>query len=125
MAAFLYNRAMNTTAAAKPAEQPASPTIKSAAAPGGRIHPVVIYPFQQPDDYADLEPLYQLVARLGAESKKYTQPITVLDRKTHFANEANQRYLDFRQNAVARHSEVLDAWCVDTCQMWYGAGPGL
>jgi hypothetical protein len=110
---------MTTPAAAKPAEQPKSSTNKSAAPPGGKIHPVVIYPFQQPGDYADLEPLYQLVARLGADTKKYARPITVLDRKTHFANDANKRFLDFRQNTVARHSKILDAWCVDTCQMWY------
>jgi len=110
---------MSTTAAAKPAEQSASGANKSAVAPGGKIHPVVIYPFQQPGDYADLEPLYQLVARLGADTKKYARPITVLDRKTHFANEANKRFQEFRQNTVARHSKILDAWCVDTCQMWY------
>src|ERR1017187_8549102 len=110
---------MNTTAAAKPALQPESSTNKSPAAPGGRIHPVVIYPFQQPGDYADLEPLYQLVSRLGADTKKYARPITVLDRKTHFANETNKRFVDFRKDTVARHSKILDAWCVDTCQMWY------
>ncbi|MGD1084094.1 MAG: hypothetical protein ABSA47_04985 [Verrucomicrobiota bacterium] len=115
---------MSTTAAAKPAEQSASGANKSAVAPGGKIHPVVIYPFQQPGDYADLEPLYQLVARLGADTKKYARPITVLDRKTHFANEANKRFQEFRQNTVARHSKILDAWCVDTCQMWY-SGLGL
>jgi len=114
---------MSTTAAARPAEQSASGANKSAAVPGGKIHPVVIYPFQQPDDYADLEPLYQLVARLGAETKKYARPITVLDRKTHFANAVNKRFQEFRQNTVARQSKILDAWCVDTCQMWY-AGLG-
>ena len=80
---------------------------------------MVIYPFRQPDDYADLEQLYQLIARLRAERKKYAQPITVMDRKTHYANEGNKRFLDFRQNTVARHSKILDAWGVDTCQMWY------
>ena len=109
---------MNTTPAAHTAGQPAS-AAKTAAASGGKIHPVVIYPFQQPSDNADLEPLYEWVARLAADPAKFARPITVLDRKTHFANEANKRFLDFRQTPVPRHSKILDAWCVDTCQMWY------
>jgi len=119
MAALVYNEVMKTPAAAKAADQPASSPNKPTAAAGGKIHPVVIYPFQQPGDYADLEPLYELVARLDADTAKYARPITVLDRKTHFANAANKRFLDFRQNTVGRHSKILDAWCVDTCQMWY------
>ena len=59
-----------------------------------------------------------MVARLDAEKKKYARPITVLDRKTHFAMEGNRAFLDFRKGTVARHSDILDAWCVDTCQMW-------
>jgi hypothetical protein len=80
---------------------------------------VVIYPFKQPRDHSDLRQLYQLVARLDAEKDTYARPITVMDRKTHYALERNRPFLDFRRNTVARHSEILDAWCVDTCQMWY------
>lgn len=111
--------------AARPrtAEPPAS--IKaSPPAQEGKIHPVVIYPFKQPSDYSDLEQLYDLVARLDADKDTYTRPLTVIDRKTHFAMEGNQAFLDFRKNIVARHSDILDAWCVDTCQMWY-CGLGL
>jgi hypothetical protein len=32
---------------------------------------------------------------------------------------ASAPFLDFRKRTVARCSDVLDAWCVDTCQMWY------
>jgi hypothetical protein len=110
---------MKTTAADKPATQPEAAGQKSAAASGGKIHPVVIYPFQQPEDCANLEQLYQLVARLSAAGKKYTHPITVMDRKTYYTNEGNKTFQDFRKNTVARHSRILDAWCVDTCQMWY------
>src|SRR6185436_12829694 len=85
----------------------------------GRIHPVVIYPFRQSDDYDDLEHLYQMVARLDADSENYARPLTVMDRKTHAANQKNKRFLEFRNHTVARHSDILDAWCVDTCQMWY------
>jgi hypothetical protein len=48
----------------------------------------------------------------------------VIDRKTHGANEQNKQYLEFRRRTVARRSEIVDAWCVDTCQMWY-AGLGM
>jgi hypothetical protein len=90
----------------------------------GKIHPVLIYPFRQPSDYADLERLYQLVARLDAEKRVYARPITVVDRKTCLAMEGHSAFRDFQANVVARHSDVLDRWCVDTCQMWY-SGLGL
>jgi hypothetical protein len=90
---------------------------KKAAA--GRIHPVVIYPFKQPSQYCDLEALYGLVARLASQPDEYARPITVLDRKTHYRTEGDAAFLNFRKNVVARHSEIIDAWCVDTCQMWY------
>src|SRR6266480_1051364 len=90
----------------------------SAARQTGKIHPVVIYPFKQPGHYSDLEELYQLIARLDADKHTYARPITVVDRKTHYAMEGNKAFFDFRKNTVARHSDILDAWCVDTCQMW-------
>ena len=108
-------------------KKPASETTPTAAkktsetASNGRIHPVVIYPFQQPRDSSDLEALYQWVA--GLDRPTFARPITVIDRKTHYRLEANRPYLEFREHAVARHSDILDAWCVDTCQMWY-AGLG-
>jgi hypothetical protein len=85
----------------------------------GRIHPVVIYPFQQPADYTDLRHLYELVARLDANKKTYSRPITVMDRKTHLAMADHPAFLAFKKNTVAQCSDVLDEWCVDTCQMWY------
>jgi len=94
---------------------PAAKKLTSAA----KIHPVVIYPYHQPNDYTDLAALYELVARLDAKKSRYARPITVLDRKTHYAREKDQPFLEFRKNTIARHSEILDAWCVDTCQMWY------
>src|SRR5256885_7718498 len=91
---------------------------KSRAASHGRIHPVIIYPFRQPSHFSDLEELYELVARLDADKDTYARPLTIVDRKTHYAMEGNKDFLDFKQQTVARHSDVLDAWCVDTCQMW-------
>ena len=83
-----------------------------------KIHPVVIYPFRQPGHYSDLGELYQLIAHLDKHKDTYARPITVIDRKTHYAMETDKTFLEFRKNTVARHSDVLDAWCVDTCQMW-------
>jgi len=85
----------------------------------GKVHPVVIYPFKAPADPSDLAELYDLIARLNADKAKYARPITVMDRKTHYSMEQNTAFLNFRKNTVARHSDILDAWCVDTCQMWY------
>lgn len=102
---------------------------KTRPAPGrsgssaGRIHPVVIYPIRPARDYADLQALYQLVRYLDADKRRYARPLTVLDRKTHYALRGDKEYLDFRRLVVSRSSEVLDVWAVDTCQMWY-AGLG-
>jgi len=80
---------------------------------------VVIYPIRQPGDFSNLDPLYELIARLDAEKEAYARPITVMDRKTFYQMEGNKPFLEFRKDSVARHSDILDAWCVDTCQMWY------
>jgi hypothetical protein len=85
----------------------------------GKTHPVVVYPFRQPDNYQDLEELYQLIAQLDADKETYARPITVMDCKTYRTMERNKRFIQFRNHIVARHSDILDAWCVDTCQMWY------
>ena len=93
---------MKSTGVGRQAARPEASRRKPEATHNGKIHPVVIYPFRQPNDYSDLEQLYQLIARLDAEKKKYTRPITVIDRKTHYANEGNKGFLDFRKNVVAR-----------------------
>ena len=109
--------------AAHAAQQKAAGT-RPKAARIGKIHPVIIYPFKQPGADADLEQLYQMVARLDGEKAQYARPITVMDRKTYCANEGSKRFLEFRKGTVALHSDILDAWCVDTCQMWY-SGLGM
>ena len=109
---------MTTPASGKTKTQLKTPR-KKAAASAGKIHPVIIYPYLQPENDADLKPLYELIARLDSEKETYARPITVIDRKTHHANASDKHYLDFRKNTVARHSDILDVWCVDTCQMWY------
>jgi hypothetical protein len=80
---------------------------------------VIIYPFCQPDKYRDLERLYELVDALDANRGVYSRPITVIDCKTIDSMERNRAFGDFQKRVVQRCSDVLDAWCVDTCQMWY------
>jgi hypothetical protein len=99
-------------------------TRKPVKARPGLIHPVVIYPFQQPDNYSDLCPLYEMIAQLDSDKKNYARPLTVMDRKTHLSMAHNPEFLAFKTKTVGRCSEILDAWCVDTCQMWY-TGLGL
>lgn len=104
---------------------PRKATAKTQSAPAstGRIHPVVIYPFRPPADPSDLVALYELVARLDADRQRYARPITVMDRKTKHAMAHQPAFEQFRRKTVAACSDLLDAWCVDTCQMWY-AGLG-
>lgn len=115
---------MKSPAVTRKALASSSSGRKSSRQAAGKIHPVVIYPFRQPNDYEDLRQLYGLIARLASEPEIYARPITVMDRKTHFANAGQKRFADFRTKTVVASSDVLDAWCVDTCQMWY-SGLGM
>jgi hypothetical protein len=115
---------MSKTSGATRATQPAALKKKSRAPRHNKIHPVVIYPFKHPENYLDLEGLYELIARLDSERGTYTRPITVMDRKTYYAMERDKAFLEFREKTVARYSHILDGWSVDTCQMWY-SGLGM
>lgn len=108
------------TSPTRPRSPTPGPRNRATAKPAAcRIHPVVIYPFRPPKDLGDLKCLYELVARLNANKATYARPITVIDCKTHRNLSEDPRHLRFRDQVVARHSDILDAWCVDTCQMWY------
>jgi len=109
---------MKTTATIGKKPRAHNPVPIRAAPNKGKVHPVLIYPFKQPAQYSDLEALYEMVARLGRDSARYARPLTVMDRKTHYSKKADREFLSFRENTVARYSEIVDAWCVDTCQMW-------
>ncbi len=85
----------------------------------GRIHAVITYPFRHPADLGDLEHLYGMIARLDADKATYARPITVIDRKTREAMSKSPRHLRFREKVMSSCSDIIDAWCVDTCQMWY------
>lgn len=106
--------------------RPAPFRTRGKAAKVGKIHPVIIYPFRQPKSYSDLESLYGLVEHLDADRARYHRPITVMDRKTFYSNARNQAFREFRAETLQRLTDVVDAWCVDTCQMWYsGLGPAF
>lgn len=105
---------------------PAPANRKAKTTGPGRIHPVIIYPFLPPNYYHDLEELYGLVARLDGEPQRFARPLTVMDRKTISRHQGNKAFADFRHRTVAKHSDVVEAWCVDTCQMWYtGLGTAM
>jgi hypothetical protein len=97
--------------------KPAASRVKPMSA--AKIHPVITYPFNPTSHYRDLEALYGLVERLGAEPKRYARPITVMDRKTYYSQRKAAPFHAFRDGTIARCGDMLDAWGVDTCQMWY------
>jgi FtsZ-binding cell division protein ZapB len=100
----------------KQAAMRANPSRRSSP---GIVHPVIIYPFRQPKDFSGLEELYKMVARLDADKTNYGRPVTVMDRKTCETVARDKKFAAFRKNVIARHSDILEEWCADTCQMWY------
>lgn len=93
-------------------------------APGARIHPIIVYPYSQPPHYNDLKALYEGLIK-PLDPSLYSRPITVLNRQTFYNNamykfddEWNNEFKDFLEGTVKVHSEVVDAWSVDSCQMW-------
>ncbi len=113
----------STKIASRKSASSASKRTRAARTPSGKVHPVIIYPYKPQGHFADLTALYELVARLDADKNLYARPITVLDRKTHYAMNGNNTFHKFMRDVVSKYSDILDAWCVDTCQMWY-AGLG-
>ena len=103
-----------------------SPKRKISQAPTKKIHPIIIYPFSHPRNTKDIKALYEnLIAKLNAEPNRYARPITVLNRQTYYTNTLwkyekglNKAFKDFLEKTIKPHSDILNAWCVDTCQMW-------
>ncbi len=104
----------STKTQSRPAARRSTPAAKTP----GMIHPVVIYPFNPQEDYSDLGELYRLVERLNGNRSDYRRPVTVVDRKTHLSRIGSGRYGEFREKVVGVHSDIVDGWYVDTCQMW-------
>lgn len=93
-----------------------------------RIYPIVVYPYRHPGgEQRHLRRLYEWLSGLDVE--RFLRPLTVVNRQTRdrVANvkmttveqrEAREAFERFLGDTVAPRSDVIDAWCVDTCQMW-------
>lgn len=93
-----------------------------------RVYPIVIYPFTHPRDLSHLEALYEFLS--GLDNDVYCRPLTVVNRQTidnvirnpdlnkDKQERAAQSFHDFFRKSVEPVSDVHEAWCVDTCQMW-------
>ena len=113
-----------TTATNKRGRRKAQPARGPGISRAGKIHPILTCPVQTTRAIRGSRSALPTGGAPGpGHGKRYARPITVMDRKTHFAMRANKAFQTFRQRTVARHSDILDAWCVDTCQMW-NAGLG-
>jgi hypothetical protein len=92
------------------------------------IYPIVIYPFAHPKDTSHLIRLYDFLD--GLDKTKYCRPKTILNRQTIDAvtkssnlnrekqAAASRNFNEFLDRVVRKSSEVHEAWCVDSCQMW-------
>lgn len=91
----------------------------SAKAIGRKIHPIVIYPYQQPRETRHLEELYRkLIRRVAREDSKYAKPLTVVNQQTYHRNIENAGFRTFLKEYVEPWSTVKQTWSVDTRQMW-------
>jgi hypothetical protein len=101
--------------------------VKAVALPKGKIRPVIIFPIGGRADNRDLKFLYtELIAGLAADVE-CVRPITVMDYKTYYNNtkykhdnkkDLRHEFVHFLDTTIKAHSDLIYAWCVDTCQMW-------
>ena len=84
-----------------------------------KIRPIVIYPFRhRAENVPHLNALFLSLADRQRTAEEYERPVTVVNRQTYHRN-ANDPSFATMYRALRTHSElVVDAWCVDTCQMW-------
>jgi hypothetical protein len=110
---------MKTKPTANSGAKPKNAKSESTPTPAPLIHPVIIYPYRTSADFSDVEALFGWLERLTADRARYARPVVVLDRKTSLANAWNAKFAEFRDQTVAKNCDLVEAWCVDTCQMWY------
>lgn len=83
------------------------------------IRPIVIYPFRHPKTTEDLNALYQsLEDKRRTEPEEYAKPVTVVNRQTHYRHRSDGSFRAMYNAASSWSATIVDAWCVDTCQMW-------
>jgi hypothetical protein len=121
-----------------------SPMVSKEANDHGKIHPVIVFPFvwraeksndadpnrgEEPRTFVnrDLTTLYEeLIRPLNFDKAAYARPITVMDKKTRYNNvrykhapeEWRDAFEGFLKTHVEEHSDLVEAWCVDSCQVW-------
>lgn len=83
------------------------------------IRPIVIYPFRHTTTSDDLNALYRsLDDKRRTRPETYDRPVTVVNRQTYYRNRDETSFLGMYNAAKAWSSAMINAWCVDTCQMW-------
>jgi hypothetical protein len=96
----------------------APPKQTTSGANTRKIWPVIMYPYRQPQDTRHLECLYDHLHRNLQGREEYAEPITVLNCQTFHRNHDQNPGFDRMLKLIRSRSEVIDAWCTDTCAMW-------
>lgn len=102
------------------AKRSGAPTRAPATDGGGAtIHPVVMYPFNHPEeDTRHVRRLYRELVAEVAKHPSYAEPITVLNMQTEHHSGHLPGFKEVMANWVMPYSRVVQTWSVDTCQMW-------
>ncbi|MGD8909597.1 MAG: hypothetical protein PVI92_09625 [Chromatiales bacterium] len=82
------------------------------------VRPIVIYPFRHPENTKHLNALYWSLDQKCKADPRYDAPTTVINRQTFYRSRNNKSFTDIYQSVKQQSSSIVDAWCVDTCQMW-------
>lgn len=80
-----------------------------------RVWPVVVYPFSHPKDTQHVKRLYDFVESLKGD--EFAHPISVLNCQTLYRSRSADGFAKMRKR-IESLSEVVEAWCTDTCAMW-------
>ncbi len=82
------------------------------------IRPIVIYPFRHPENTKHLNALFLSLDQKCSADSRYAMPTTVVNRQTYYRSIKNVSFADMYHAVTQWSSLIVDAWCVDTCQMW-------
>ena len=95
-----------------------------------KIHPIIIYPFRQPQDLRGITELFDKINDLVVkEPDKYLPPVTIVNNQTKYRNSlafaggrlGNPGLVNSYQKAIQAiggKSTITYTWAVDTCAMW-------
>ncbi|MEM7222409.1 MAG: hypothetical protein AAF495_05485 [Pseudomonadota bacterium] len=83
-----------------------------------RVYPIIMYPYRHEEGTKkNLVALFEWLRNLAGREKMYADPITVVNRQTYYRNAKHKSFIQTYEYLQDR-SEIVDAWSVDTCQMW-------